>query len=90
VEQRHLGDRLMLSPSLEDVDATERGRDIEPTRPPRAAGRVGRRAAAVVGLLIVFFGVLIVRNWRADSHDGSTKTASPSSAGAFPTSAAIE
>ena len=78
----------MLTYNLEGVDEDVVQPDELKARPPRAARPFVRYALAVVGLLAVFFGVLLVRNWRADSNDNSATSAS--AARVMPSSPEIE
>jgi hypothetical protein len=77
----------MLTYNLEGVD--EDGVQPEEVKdgPPRAARPFVLRALAVLGLVAVFAGVLLVRNWRADS-DETTQTAA--TAQGMPSSPEIE
>ena len=73
----------MLTYSDESVDETLLERKA---RSP--FGPFVRSALGVVALLAIFVGVLLVRNWRADSNDGATKAAS--GARVMPSSPEIE
>jgi hypothetical protein len=79
----------MVASIVEDVDQAEDRRDELTAGPPRAARAVVRRVIPIVALAAVFFGVLVVRTWNADSKN---KFAKPAANGqlAIPTSAAIE
>lgn len=78
----------MLTYNVSGVDDDEVLPEELKARPPRAARPFVRKAMAIVGLLVIFFGVLLVRNWRADSDDGTTQPVS--AARVMPSSAEIE
>jgi hypothetical protein len=58
----------MLTYNLEGVDEDGVQPEELKARPPRAARPLVRNVLAVLGLVAIFFGVLLVRNWRADSN----------------------
>ena len=78
----------MLTYNLEGVDEDGVQLDESNARPSRSAGRFVRPALAVLGLAAVFFGVLLVRNWRADSDSGTVDNAA--TATVMPSSPEIE
>ena len=78
----------MLTYNLEGVDEDGVQPEELKARPPRAARPLVRKALAVLGLIVIFFGVLLVRNWRADSSDSAVTAAAD--ARVMPSSPEIE
>ena len=78
----------MLTYDLDGVDEDGVQPEELKARPPRAARPLVRKALAVLGLIAVFFGVLLVRNWRADSNEGAVTAAAD--ARVMPSSPEIE
>jgi hypothetical protein len=78
----------MLTCNVDGVDEDSVRAEELKARPPRAARPFVRNAIAVLCLIVIFFGVLLVRNWRADSDNGPAKAAS--GARTMPSSPEIE
>jgi hypothetical protein len=77
----------MLTSTIDGVDEQASPEELK-ARPPRAARPFARKALAVISLAVVFFGVLLVRNWRADSDEVTVQPTG--GAQVMPTSPEIE
>jgi hypothetical protein len=81
---------MMLTSIVEEVDDKDGQQDADlKARPPRAARPLVRRLAPILALAAIFFGVLLVRTWGADSSDTPSQPASGTPL-AMPRSPAIE